>query len=163
MELFHAWPKPQQVFWDAVLLEMSFLDRTLKQQIPEHLLSKSLWYFQQELGCPSHCPGWQPAHACPGEELLSLSFSLSLPSPVLSTGTAWGRWRLSCVSDLGESLCIWFFFRCCSEGRIINSSKKHIVKPHSNPTSFSSLNNTQDLLQNHFFRKNSPGLRFLSF
>lgn len=26
MELFHACPKPQQVFWDAVLLEMSILD-----------------------------------------------------------------------------------------------------------------------------------------
>lgn len=51
MELFHACPIPQQVFWDPVLLEMSFLDGTLKQQIPKHLLSKSLWYFQQEQGC----------------------------------------------------------------------------------------------------------------
>lgn len=99
MELFHAWPKSQQVFWDAVLLEMSFLDGTLKQQIPEHLLSKSLWYFQQELGCPSHCPGWQPAHACSGVELLSLSLfiSLSLSSP-------------SRVSELGEPLCVWGVF-----------------------------------------------------
>lgn len=57
MELFHACPIPQQVFWDPASLEMSFLDGTLKQQIPKHLLSKSLWYFQQEQGCSTHRPG----------------------------------------------------------------------------------------------------------
>lgn len=64
MELFHACPIPQQVFRDPVLLEMSFLDGTLKQQIPEHLLSKSLWCFQQEQGCSAHCPGCRPAERC---------------------------------------------------------------------------------------------------
>lgn len=64
MELFHARPIPQQVFWDPVLSEMSFLDGTLKQQIPKHLLSKSLWYFQQEQGCSTHCPGGTPADNC---------------------------------------------------------------------------------------------------
>lgn len=59
--------------------------------------------------------------------------------------------------------CVWFLFRCSVAGRIINISKKHSVKPHSNPASFSSLNNTQDPLKNRFFGKNCPGLRFLSF
>lgn len=164
MELFHACPKPQQVFWDAALSEMSFLDGTLKQQIPEHLLSKSLWYFQQELRCPSHCPGWEPAHACPGGELLSLSLSLSIPflPPVQRSSTETELClRAGWIPRCGA--CVWFLFRCSVAERIINISKKHFVKPHSNPASFSSLNNTQDPLKNRFFGKNCPGLRFLSF
>lgn len=71
-----------------------------------------------------------------GRAAFPFPFHFPLPfQPKLCLRTGWTP---LCVG------CIWFLFTCSIGGRIINSSKKHIVKPHSNPTSFSSLNNTQD-------------------